>query len=1120
MQIIHSANVFSSAVQVINDDNLVAWIGGNPEEAKQVISLLRDCHKKKATELRLFNFYSITRLPPLPKNLTSLIVAGCINLKKLPALPSDLVSLDIYMCGALEELPSLPPGLANLKVTGGDALEKLPTLPDKLKKLLLNGCGKLTELPRALPSLYELEVSWCCALKFLPPSLPSTLVSLNISGCDALTGLPDLPLGLMEFCVTDCSALTELPNVSQYQWMSLNLLGCCSLLKLPDSLPRQLISLNLTRCHTLKALPSLLPKGLIEANIITLGCTNLGDPFGTEITKNNKDNVEELALTAGWVPESSTGVSVISKSKGPPRFIVQKEPLADNSEMSGTNFMPDLLTASTAIDNDLSKAKQLKQKKPVEGLKLFLPVAENGNTKARHRTGLIPVKGWGMNSKKIMGSVNIANRNTFDLIPEPLHLDFIHNSTKNNITSFKDVKELMGGTPYNEYLSLGDNVLAAITNGTFPTEKEVILKNLTFSQSDETVIPENVILDHCIVTNGRVCFYQGVLTSTEKGAIADACGYDAKAIASAEGAIAIASAVDAIAFAVFAKATALAIVAGSAAVAKVAGARACGHTGGEAYADADGSFAFAMLNVTDSSTATYATAKGATSFANVAGAIAVAEGAGTIAEATAGGAFAYARTTGALAIAGADGAIAWAIAAVTSAFAVTAGAKAIARAARAEAIAMVPKSTSYAAVSGALAIAAEDDAQAFANAANSIAGADAAGARAFACVPNSKAIAVVGSSHAFAITDGAKSIARAAAATAWANVRGAEARATVEGAVAKAISAGASASAAAANANAFATVEKSTAYAVAAKANAYADASGAEAVASVADAKSYASKANATAYATEVGAIAQALVDGAYAIDPEQFKRQLDQLIFEFKQLELTDQNLTETQSTSHSKLPSDLKVSDVKIDYDKFSQQKKGGRTPRFIKNTVDSPFINAKRVPTLSFDDRVNMQGQAMQLNMPNIEDKSEQNLYATLEKELLKANEDPSVREKNNSKSDQDKLSDSGDRFFGITMDNKSIDTFYPGELPIGLLEESGDRLAGTFIQSILAKGSVALTKKSYHAAGRDHSSVALDGVALPVCKIVAEKTSFPHRKSNAYLCESYALTRLPATIFVEE
>jgi len=83
-----------------------------------------------------------------------------------------------------------------------------------------------------------------------------------------------------------------------------------------------------------------------------------------------------------------------------------------------------------------------------------------------------------------MDSCNIT-RNTFDrkiVVSDPIASDVISSSTENNITLLKEIKELMGSTPYNEYVSVGENILAAIENKTFPTKEEVVENLDSFSK--------------------------------------------------------------------------------------------------------------------------------------------------------------------------------------------------------------------------------------------------------------------------------------------------------------------------------------------------------------------------------------------------------------------------------------------------------------------------------------------------------------------------------------------------------------------------------------------------------------------------------------------------------------
>lgn len=263
----------AQTAEIDSDDlmcDLLSWreSAENLEEADEIISLITACYKEGATELSLLRFRSITKLPPLPPNLTKLIVSGWSSLKKLSGdlLPPGLSSLEVSLCPALEELSGPFPPLIKLDATGGYALKKVEDLPSSLEELILTEC-KLTSLSGVPLQLVKLNVSWNRELKALP-TLPLTLTSLNIAGCGAMVKVPTLPARLKEFYVTHCGKLIELPeDLSQLQETSLNLLGCFSLQKLPIRLSPKCTSLNITRCFGLKGLSDTL-----SPTIEVIGC--------------------------------------------------------------------------------------------------------------------------------------------------------------------------------------------------------------------------------------------------------------------------------------------------------------------------------------------------------------------------------------------------------------------------------------------------------------------------------------------------------------------------------------------------------------------------------------------------------------------------------------------------------------------------------------------------------------------------------------------------------------------------------------------------------------------------------------------------------------------------------
>jgi hypothetical protein len=291
------------------------------------------------------------------------------------------------------------------------------------------------------------------------------------------------------------------------------------------------------------------------------------------------------------------------------------------------------------------------------------------------------------------------------------------------------VKDWIGEHLYDNTLSITENIVRAVTNGSFPTANRIVLKEmlLDLGQNEKIIFPENVTLKNCQITSGTMSFHHGTADAIAKGAKVVACGSDATANAIAEGTMAEANACGATANATVSGASARARASGATANATADGASADASAGGAiANATVSGASAYttasgAKANAAAGGAEAYATASGSTANATVSGAQACAYGLGTTANASANGARAHARAYGTANATG-NGAIALAFS--SSIANATAGG--------AQAIASDYGTTANASANGAQAIADEE---------GTMANATVAGALATARQPKSIAIA-------------------------------------------------------------------------------------------------------------------------------------------------------------------------------------------------------------------------------------------------------------------------------------------------------------------------------------------------------------------------------------------
>lgn len=178
----------------------------------------------------------------------NLYLAG-LSLTQLPPLPEELTSLECSF-NPLSELPDPLPSQLRSLVCVQVPLKKLPPLPSTL--LHLNCCHSAIQelyLPDGLLTLYCNHIPLHCL-----PSLPSTLTDL-ICGSAYLSSLPSLPETLKHINIMDTSSsLTTLPPLPS----ALRSLVVCSdhidtLQPLPNNL--RLLLINNTKISKLPALP-------------------------------------------------------------------------------------------------------------------------------------------------------------------------------------------------------------------------------------------------------------------------------------------------------------------------------------------------------------------------------------------------------------------------------------------------------------------------------------------------------------------------------------------------------------------------------------------------------------------------------------------------------------------------------------------------------------------------------------------------------------------------------------------------------------------------------------------------------------------------------------------------
>jgi hypothetical protein len=229
-----------------------------------------------------------------------------------------------------------------------------------------------------------------------------------------------------------------------------------------------------------------------------------------------------------------------------------------------------------------------------------------------------------INSERDLTMISFPTNNT--TTGRPYSVNSLDITTQHTVTISDGVKDWIGEHLYDNTLSVAENIVQAVANGTFPTAYPITLKGMVFDQRNEIIFPENVILENCQVTSGRVAFHHGTANAVSEGARVAACGSDATANAIAKGALAYAETWGATANATAQMAWAIA-----------------GASGATANATAGGAHAYAAVTGATAN----ATAKGADAFANISGSTANATANGAQASARASGATANATVAGA-----------------------------------------------------------------------------------------------------------------------------------------------------------------------------------------------------------------------------------------------------------------------------------------------------------------------------------------------------------------------------------------------------------------------------------------------------------------------------------------
>lgn len=264
-----------------------------------------------------------------------------------------------------------------------------------------------------------------------------------------------------------------------------------------------------------------------------------------------------------------------------------------------------------------------------------------------------------------------------------------------------EIRQMCGN--YLDHLPLLENIVESIRRGDFCTSKNITISNVTFSvgKNVELVLPENITLEDCELSSGRVYFHRGTMAAIDPDAIVFACGEHAVAIAAGK------------------NTKSYAIVNGAVARATGAGASAyAGNCGAHAHADESGTFSHATAqgakaHANNDNTTAIAYARQSEAHANAANAKAHAVGPETDAHANHNGAYAYARKNKSAAHAHTEGS---------------------------QAHAMVENSFSYALEDGAFSFSSAANSRSYARKEGAQAFATSSGSEAWATVPNATSI--------------------------------------------------------------------------------------------------------------------------------------------------------------------------------------------------------------------------------------------------------------------------------------------------------------------------------------------------------------------------------------------
>lgn len=237
-------------------------------------------------EILDFTSASLSQLPPLPPNLTSL---NCSNQQaNLPpgqqfTLTSVPQGLTEFNCAAngLTALPPLPSGLLRLHCEW-NAISALPPLPTGLKRLYCeeNNLTSISTLPGGLTAL-SCSANPINTLPALPASLdylvcmqnnlttlPALPTVLRVLQCDrnSLSTLPPLPTGL-EILYCSYNLLTSLPALGPYLYSFIcdsNMLT--TLPSIPKSAVINTLSCKKNQISNLDSLPSAIGACYLDNN--------------------------------------------------------------------------------------------------------------------------------------------------------------------------------------------------------------------------------------------------------------------------------------------------------------------------------------------------------------------------------------------------------------------------------------------------------------------------------------------------------------------------------------------------------------------------------------------------------------------------------------------------------------------------------------------------------------------------------------------------------------------------------------------------------------------------------------------------------------------------------------